>query len=177
MDIIVGVLLFIIIMVLIAIIIMYFLGIPSNKYTSTIFNAERGNTSNIVVLDRTITDVIFNNIKINNGYLFDGTVLTIPYNGYYRINSQIVMSQPLTQPGNREILLNINDILYHGSLAPGDGNGFVTPSCDTIVELKAGDKVKIQAFQNGGDLSSVQIITNDDFNKFNWFNVQLLQVL
>lgn len=178
MDVIVGVLLFIIIVVLVAIIVFYFVGIiPSTKYISTIFDADRYNTSNIVVINNTITDISFNNVKINNGYAFDGTVLTIPYNGIYRINSQIMMAQPVTQPGRREILVNVNEVIYHGSLAPADGNDFVTPYCDTVLQLKVGDKVKIQAFQNGGNLSSVQIMANDDFNKFNWFNVQLLQVL
>lgn len=177
MDVIVGILLFIIIIVLIVMVILFVIGIKTvNKYASTIFSAERANTSNIVVVNNTVTDVPFNNVKINNGYTYDGNVLIIPYNGYYRINSQIMMAQPATQPGRREILLNVNDAIYHGSVAPGTSNEFVTPNCDIILQLKAGDKVKIQTFQDGGNLSSVQIIANDEVDKFNWFNVELLEL-
>jgi len=134
---------------------------PTGQVSNLLFRAERLNTTNIIVTNNTVIDVEFNSTNINNGYTFDGTTLTIPYNGYYKIESQIMMAEPILQTGRREILLNVNNIIYHGSHAPAGGNEFVTPYCNTILQLNAGDLVKIQTYQNAGIGSSVQIIAND----------------
>lgn len=144
--------------------------------TTLLFRAEH-TVGNIVVVDNIVTDVTFEVTNINTGYIFDGTTLTIPIHGYYNITAQIMMAQPLNYNGRREVLINANNVIYHGSYILLEGDQFITPSCSIMIELNAGDQVKIQAFQDAGVLSSVQIVPNNNIDKYTWFSVELLQVL
>ncbi len=156
---------------------------PSLSITSLLFHAERNSDTTIVVPNNTATDVVFNDTMINTGYIFDGVTLTIPRIGYYKISSQISLGDVLTaEPGTRSIIINVNNTVnYTASLSsanqpPDQTQEVVTPMANILLQLNAGDQIKIQAYQDSGEIfGGVQVCRKPIFSSayhMIWFDVQ-----
>ena len=152
-----------------------------------LFEAERDSATQLPtpVPSNVPTNVNFNVVKINTGgYIFDGTTLTVPVNGYYRIVAQITFQENALSLalGRRVVIININNtIQYQGSYAPTGPFSpsiptdaeFVTPSASIVVILQAGNTIRIQAFQTAA--VPVNVIASPAANPSDWFNVELIR--
>ncbi len=123
---------------------------------------------NQIIPSGVFTDMVYQRICVQTSRFVnlaeDPAEMSLPTAGLYRI---IASCRWETGPRDRSIRIIINNTVVVGSnLHPASVSLDTCQQCESTLELKAGDNVKVQVFQNSG--SDKNLLADDPNFQENW---------
>ncbi|MCX8020537.1 MAG: hypothetical protein N2747_08615, partial [Chitinophagaceae bacterium] len=127
-----------------------------------------GGTSTITVPTHTFVDIVWNFIEFEEGG-FNYNPLTgeytVPVSGLYFISAKYVWDTFSNNTGHQNTIILVNNIMMElGANATSNTSLYIKGEARAILQLNAGDVIKIQAYQTTGASASIGSFPAQDNN-------------
>ncbi len=127
-----------------------------------------GGLSATTVLNSTMTDLVWNSVAFEEGgfnYNTGTGVYTVPVTGLYSISAKYVWNTFAANTGSQNTVIRVNGVQVElGADGTNTTSQYIKGEARALLQLTAGDQVKIQAFQTTGSSATVAGFGTPDNN-------------